>query len=61
MSLAKNLSLPDDPTTLSFQLLKIVPISQKMVLEAMQLNSPIQRLRWLLFILDSQVSVQIST
>ncbi|XP_065207678.1 protein cereblon [Planococcus citri] len=52
----KNLVLPDDPTSLSFQLLKIVPIPQKMVLEALQLNSPIQRLRWLLFILDSQTS-----
>lgn len=52
---AKHLNLPDDPTSLSFQLLKIVPISQKLVLEAMHLNSPIQRLRWIINILDSQV------
>lgn len=54
---AKNIVLPNDATTLSFLLLKIVPISQKLVLEAMKLNSPIQRLRWIINILDSQVGV----
>ncbi|XKL64111.1 hypothetical protein PGB90_004197 [Kerria lacca] len=54
VSISKNILFSDDPTTLSFQLLKHVPIPQKLILEAMELNSPIQRLRWFMNILNSQ-------
>ncbi len=54
--LAKNIIYSDDPTTLSFQLLKNVPISESLMLEAMEMNSPVLRIHWIMTIWHSQVS-----
>lgn len=51
-STSSNLQLPNDPTELSYWVAQALPLVDEQRLSLLQINSPIQRLRWELCVLE---------
>jgi hypothetical protein len=53
---SSNFQLPNDPTELSYWVAQALPLVDEQRLSLLQINSPIQRLRWELYILEKVVN-----
>jgi hypothetical protein len=51
-SASENLQLPNDPAELSYWVAQALPLLDEQRLSLLQINSPIQRLRWELCVLE---------
>jgi hypothetical protein len=54
-STSSNLQLPNDPAELSYWVGQALPLADEQRLSLLQINSPIQRLRWELCVLEKVV------
>jgi hypothetical protein len=56
-STTSHLQLPNDPTELSYWVAQALPLLDEQRLSLLQINSPIQRLRWELCVLEKVIMI----
>jgi hypothetical protein len=56
-STSANLQLPNDPAELSYWVAQALPLLDEQRLSLLQINSPIQRLRWELCVLEKVIMI----